>query len=60
MLSAAFGIGVVGLYALGLRALVTGEADADAGRGRRIARLGVLRPVRRRSLLFGIWVLLDK
>ena len=33
VLSAAFGIGVVGLYALGLRALATGETGSEAGHG---------------------------
>lgn len=59
VLSASFGVGVVGLYALGLRALATGESGAEAGRGRRavgwacFALCGAV-------ILFGIKVMLDK
>jgi hypothetical protein len=59
VLSAAFGVGVVCLYALGLRALVTGEGDGDAGRTRRIAGYACL-ALCLAVVLFGIWVLLDK
>ena len=59
VLSATFGVGVVGLYALGLRALATGEAGAEAGRGRRVVAWAcfVLCAV---VVLFGIRVMLDK
>jgi hypothetical protein len=35
VLSATFGVGVVGLYALGLRALATDGAETQHGRARR-------------------------
>ncbi len=59
VLSAAFGVGVVGLYALGLRAIATGASGAQAGPVRRVVAWGcfVLCAV---VVLFGIKVMLDK
>jgi hypothetical protein len=59
VLSAAFGVGVVGLYALGLRALATGQEGTEAGRVRRVVAWGcfVLCAV---AVVFGIRVMLDK
>jgi hypothetical protein len=59
VLSAAFGVGVVCLYALGIRALVTGEGDGEAGRTRRIAGYACF-ALCLVVILFGIRVLLDK
>jgi len=59
VLSAAFGIGVVGLYALGIRAMATTEGGAEPGRGRRalsFACFGLCAV----AIVFGIWVMLDK
>jgi hypothetical protein len=59
VLSAAFAVGVSGLYALGLRALVAGKDGAVAGRGRRAvayACFGLCLAV----VLFGIKVMLAK
>jgi hypothetical protein len=59
-LSLLFGVGVVGLYALGLRALVTASGEA-AGRGRGWRALGVACLVACGvAIVFGIWVMLDK
>lgn len=58
-LSAAFGVGVVGLYALGLRALAGGEAGAPVGRGRRLLSLACF-AVCLLVVAFGIRVMLDK
>jgi hypothetical protein len=58
-LSAAFAVGVAGLYALGLRAMAAGENGAVAGRGRRAvayACFGLCLVV----VLLGIKVMLDK
>lgn len=59
VLSAAFGVGVVVLYALGLRALATGGQGEEPGRGRRAAAWAcfVLCAV---VVLLGIKVMLDK
>ena len=59
VLSAAFGVGVVGLYALGLRAMATGGADGDAGRTRKIVSWACF-VLCLAVVLFGIRVLLDK
>ena len=59
VLSAAFGVGVVGLYALGLRALATGQEGADAGRGRRVVAWGCF-VLCAAVVVFGIRVMLDK
>jgi hypothetical protein len=59
VLSAAFGVGVVGLYALALRALVAGEEGADAGRTRRIAGYACF-ALCLVVVLLGIRVMLDK
>lgn len=59
VLSAAFAVGIAGLYALGLRAIATGRDGAVAGRGRRAvayACFGLCLVV----VLFGIKVMLDK
>ena len=59
VLSAAFGIGVVGLYALGLRALATGETGSDAGRVRKVVSWACF-ALCLAVVLFGIRVMLDK
>lgn len=59
VLSAAFAVGVSGLYALGLRTLAAGKDGAVAGRGRRAAAyacFGLCFLV----VVFGIKVMLDK
>ena len=59
VLSATFAIGVAGLYALGLRALVAGRDGAVAGRGRRAVAYGCF-GLCLAVVLFGIKVMLDK
>jgi hypothetical protein len=59
VLSAGFGAGVVALYALGLRALATGDAGGEAGRGRRAVAYGCF-ALCLVVVLFGIRVMLDK
>lgn len=59
VLSAAFGVGVVVLYALGLRALATGGSGAQPGRGRRVAAWGCF-TLCAVAVLFGIRVMLAK
>ena len=59
VLSAAFGIGVVGLYALGIRAMATTEGGAEPGRGRRALSF-VCFGLCAVAIVFGIWVMLDK
>ncbi|HTI34054.1 MAG TPA: hypothetical protein VL422_10295 [Miltoncostaea sp.] len=59
VLSAVFAVGVAGLYALGLRAMVAGRDGAVPGRGRRAAAyacFGLCAVV----VLLGIKVMLDK
>jgi hypothetical protein len=59
VLSLTFGVGVVGLYALGIRAMATGEGGGDAGRVRRIAGYACF-VLCLAVVLFGIRVMLDK
>jgi cytochrome bd-type quinol oxidase subunit 2 len=58
-LSAIFAIGVVALYALGLRALATGADGAAAGPARRTAGYACF-ALCLGAVLVGIWVMLDK
>jgi len=59
VLSATFGVGVVALYALGLRALSTGESGSEPGRGRRAAAWACF-VLCAAVVLLGIRVMLDK
>lgn len=58
-LSAGFGVGVVGLYALGVAAITAPEGSAAVGtlrRGAAYACFGVCLCV----IAFGVWVMLSK
>lgn len=59
MLSATFGVGVVVLYALGLRALAAGGRGAAPGRGRRAVAWACF-ALCAVVVVFGIKVMLDK
>lgn len=58
-LSAAFGVGVVALYAVGVAAMVAPEGAVQAGRGRRVLAVGCF-VVCLAVIAFGIRVMLDK
>ena len=58
-LSAAFGVGVVGLYAAGVAATVAPDGATTASRGRRVLA-GACFAVCLAVIAFGIRVMLDK
>jgi hypothetical protein len=59
VLSAAFGVGVVGLYALGLRAMAAGEGGTSPARGRKAVAWACF-ALCAAVVLLGIKVMLDK
>ena len=59
VLSATFGVGVVCLYALGIRTMATTEGGAEPGRGRRAVSIACF-ALCLAVIVFGIWVMLDK